>query len=307
MHPLPQGERGSETAATPSPTAHATTAYRLPQVTAAAAVRGGLLSREEACARQTRMSRPTPRHHAIACAPNETLPYRVKAGATIAPQSVICSPRMKALLRIILAGLTGLALAAPAAAHPHVWVTMKSELVYASDGRVTGIRHHWAFDEMFSAFATQGIQSRVKGQFTREDLAPLAKINVDSIKEYKYFTYATADGKKVPFADPLPGYWLEYKNPILMLNFTLPFKHPVKSKRLKVEIYDPTFFIDFAFMKTSPVELVGAPKRCSLKVVLPPAFTTMQSQTLGEQFFNALTAAQNWGSQFANVILVNCP
>jgi ABC-type uncharacterized transport system substrate-binding protein len=44
----------------------------------------------------------------------------------------------------------------PAQAHPHVWVTMHTELVYTSDGRITGVRHAWTFDDMFSAFATQG-------------------------------------------------------------------------------------------------------------------------------------------------------
>ena len=111
----------------------------------------------------------------------------------------------------------------------------------------------------------------------------------------------------MPFADPLPDYWLGYKDSILVLTFTLPLKNPVKAKHLKVEIYDPTFFIDFEFIKKAPVDLVGAPKDCKLKVVLPPAITAMQSQTLGEQFFNALTAAQNWGAQFANVIGVDCP
>jgi hypothetical protein len=41
-------------------------------------------------------------------------------------------------------------------AHPHVWVTMTEELLYAPDGSVTGVRHAWTFDDMFSAFATQG-------------------------------------------------------------------------------------------------------------------------------------------------------
>jgi ABC-type uncharacterized transport system substrate-binding protein len=213
-------------------------------------------------------------------------------------------------LRVLLAALIGLALADRAQAHPHVWVTMKSELIYASDGSVTGIQHHWAFDDMFSAFATQGIPSKVKGQFTREELAPLAHTNVESLKEYKYFTYATADGKKTPFADPLPGYWLDYKNAILVLNFVLPFKHPVKAKSLKIEIYDPTIFVDFEFAKSDkskPVELLGAPKGCKLDVELPHDITAAQSQKLGEAFFNALSSAQNWGAQFANKILVNCP
>ena len=89
---------------------------------------------------------------------------------------------------------------------------MHTELVYAPDGSITGVRHHWAFDDMFSAFATQGLDSKEKGKFTREELAPLAKVNVESLKEYDYFTYATADGKKTPLTEPAPDYWLDYKD-----------------------------------------------------------------------------------------------
>jgi ABC-type uncharacterized transport system substrate-binding protein len=93
-----------------------------------------------------------------------------------------------------------------AKAHPHVWITMKTELIYAPDGTVTGVRHHWTFDDMFSAFATQGIARKEGGKYTREELAPLAKVNVESLKEYDYFTYVTADGKKVVLTDPAPDY-----------------------------------------------------------------------------------------------------
>src|SRR2546422_10020312 len=71
-------------------------------------------------------------------------------------------------LLVALTALAGLVLACPAAsAHPHVWVTVKSELVYAPDGSVTGVRHAWTFDDMFSVFATQGIEAKKKSQFTR--------------------------------------------------------------------------------------------------------------------------------------------
>ena len=49
---------------------------------------------------------------------------------------------------------------------------------------------------MFSAFATQGLEQKTKGQFTREELQPLAKVNVESLKEYAYFTYAKVNGKR---------------------------------------------------------------------------------------------------------------
>jgi ABC-type uncharacterized transport system substrate-binding protein len=82
----------------------------------------------------------------------------------------------------LIAGLACLVASTPRAqAHPHVWVTMTSELLYAPDGSVTGVRHAWTFDDMFSAFATQGLEQKTKGQFAREELAPLAKVNVESL------------------------------------------------------------------------------------------------------------------------------
>ncbi|MGA7682754.1 MAG: DUF1007 family protein, partial [Pseudolabrys sp.] len=70
------------------------------------------------------------------------------------------------MLRILLAAFVTLVVAVPAWAHPHVWVTMRTELVYAPDGKITGIRHAWSFDDMFSTFATQGLESKEKGKFT---------------------------------------------------------------------------------------------------------------------------------------------
>ncbi len=90
----------------------------------------------------------------------------------------------------ILKALALAALAWPLAvgaalAHPHVYVTMKSEIVYDAEGRMTGIRHHWTFDDMFSSYATQGLEQKQKGVFTREELQPLAEVNITSMKEYR--------------------------------------------------------------------------------------------------------------------------
>src|SRR6266852_9741129 len=134
--------------------------------------------------------------------------------------------------------LACLLVAGEAVAHPHVWVTMKSELVYAPDGSVTGVRHAWTFDDMFSTFATQGLETKQKGVFTREDLKPLAEVNINSLKEYDYFTHARANGKKTSFSEPV-DYWLEFIAGVLILHVTLPLKSPVKAQALNLEIYDP--------------------------------------------------------------------
>jgi ABC-type uncharacterized transport system substrate-binding protein len=213
---------------------------------------------------------------------------------------------MITLIRILVYALLDFALVAPASAHPHVWVTMHTELVYTPDGKITGVRHHWAFDDMFSAFATQGLEAKEKGKFTREELAPLAKVNVESLKEYDYFTYATVDGKKTPLTDPAPDYWLDYNDSVLTLNFTLPFKAPVKAKELKVEVYDPTIFVDFEWAKNKPVQLVGAPA-CKLDVALPREMTFAEGNALSNIPADQQNTTMAWGAQFANKILVHCP
>ncbi|HEY4141673.1 MAG TPA: DUF1007 family protein [Pseudolabrys sp.] len=192
-------------------------------------------------------------------------------------------------------------------AHPHVWVIMKSEVLYAPDGTVTGVRHAWSFDDMFSTFATQGLDAKEKGKFTREELAPLAKVNIESLKEYDYFTYATADGVKVPMADPLPDFWLDYQDQVLTLNFTVPLKKPVKAKLFKVDIYDPTIFVDFEFDKKTPAHLVGAPSGCKLDVVLPRELTFAESKALAQIPADETNTSMAFGAQLANKILVNCP
>ena len=103
---------------------------------------------------------------------------------------------------------------AAAEAHPHVWITAKSEVIYAPDGTITGVRHAWTFDDMFSTYALQGIETKVKGAYSREELAPLAQTNVESLKEYAYFTFAKGDGKKQKFTEPV-DYFLEYKDSAL--------------------------------------------------------------------------------------------
>jgi ABC-type uncharacterized transport system substrate-binding protein len=190
-------------------------------------------------------------------------------------------------------------------AHPHVWVTFHSEVLYAADGSMTGIRHAWTFDDMFSAYALQGIPQAKKGQYTREELASLARINVDSLKEYAYFTFARADGKKLKFSDPV-DYWLEYNDGTLTLRFTLPLKAAAGAKAMQIEVYDPTIFVDFAFAKDKPVSLSGAPQ-CQLTYDFPHRPTPAEQLRLSQLDSNPLDVSSSFGEIFANKILVKCP
>jgi ABC-type uncharacterized transport system substrate-binding protein len=213
----------------------------------------------------------------------------------------IAMHRLLALL--LLSGALALG-ARVAEAHPHVWITATSELIYAADGSITGVRHAWTFDDMFSAYALQGIESKTKNVYSHEELAPLAQTNVESLKEFGFFTFAKADGKKEKFQEPV-DYFLEYKDSLLTLHFTLPVKTPFKAKQLTLEVFDRAFFIDFKYADGEPVKLVGAPADCKLQFQRPNDGTA-SAQKLGEQNFTSGEGG-GFGMMFANKITVDCP
>src|SRR6266853_82224 len=161
---------------------------------------------------------------------------------------------------------------------------------------------------MFSTFATQGLESKVKGKFTREELAPLAQVNVESLKDFDYFTVARANGKKAELKAPV-DYYLEFTDGLLTLHFTLPLAAPVKAQSLDFEMFDPTWFVDFSFAEKEPARLTGAPAECKL-IVLRPGEGGGQAKPTGqpgEAFFKNLDPSSSTGAQFANKIQVKCP
>jgi ABC-type uncharacterized transport system substrate-binding protein len=211
---------------------------------------------------------------------------------------------MRRLLGLLLLAGSCILGAGAAHSHPHVWITATSELIYAPDGSIIGVRHAWTFDDMFSTYALQGIETKTKGVYSREELSSLAQTNVESLKEFGFFTFAKADGRKEKFQDPV-DYFLEYKDAALTLHFTLPLKTPVKPKELALEVFDPSYFIDFQLDDKNPIKLVGAPAACQLKIQRPNDGAA-NAQKLSEQNFLSGDNS-NYGAMFANKITVDCP
>ena len=193
-----------------------------------------------------------------------------------------------------------------ARAHPHVVVAVSSDVIF-EDGKVAAIRHHWTFDDMYSAFVTANLGKDGKDPTTAE-LQPVAQTNVESLQEFDFFTYPKMNGKKAAFGAP-KDYSMTFdgKEKTATLHFTVPLAEVAQSKLFVFQIYDPSYFVAFAFEKGEPVKLVGAPQGCSLSVSKPKALDTDESKKLNESFFSGLSPGSDFGSKLADRAILACP
>ena len=203
-----------------------------------------------------------------------------------------------------LAGLLG-ATATPVKAHPHVFVTTSATVVF-DKGTIAAIDHVWTFDEFYTAMAVEGLDTNKDGKFSREELAELAKTNIEGLKDFDYFTFPKLQETALKVADPVT-YWLEHKDGVLNLHFRLPLAQPLlkEAKGFAFSIYDPSYFIGFELAKKDAAKLsADAPNGCRVTIGLRQK-EAADSKRLGEAFFEQL-GGNNYGLTIAKSIAVAC-
>ena len=213
------------------------------------------------------------------------------------------------LLRFIvaMAFATGLLAANPALAHPHVFIIVKSQALFGADGKIEAIRHSWQFDEFYSAFAVEGLGKDGKLP-TLEELAPLAKINMEQLAEFGYFTVAKSAGKPVDFGEPRDYSLEEGADKLVTLHFTLPLKTPASAaKAFSLQVYDPSYFIAYDFDDKEGFSLQGAPKGCSVNINKPGALVADETKKLSESFFSGLSPGDGFGLKLSSRAIIACP
>ena len=199
-------------------------------------------------------------------------------------------------------------LGSAAFAHPHVWVTVRSRLEFAADGKVRAVVHDWVFDEMYSSFATEGLAPKGK-LVTRAIFAPLAEQNAGGLAEVGYYTTLKLDGKVMEFA-PVTEYWMEERSDHLVaFHVRLNLKTPQPVGRFgSLLVADPEFYIDFEF-DNSPdaVALDHAPSGCSTSLSKPKSLEGDEKKKLDESFFTGLAPGANFGFKMASRVILACP
>ena len=68
----------------------------------------------------------------------------------------------KRLLVLIVSGM--LMFATGAEAHPHVWVSVKTTVLFKGSA-IVGLQQHWTFDEFYAAMAIEGLDKNNDGAY----------------------------------------------------------------------------------------------------------------------------------------------
>lgn len=214
-------------------------------------------------------------------------------------------------IRITLAMGALLAAGVPASAHPHVFVDARSEIVFDEQARISAIRQIWQFDDAFTAYAIQGLDADNNGEFSDEELAPLAQVNIESLQEFDFFTYLVTGEAEEAVAFEVPTeYWLEFYDGRLTLFYTLPLKEPVApGPSTTLEVFDPEYFVAFVFTEDSPVSVAGTPAGCGATYHPPQELDTASAALLGSipaSQRDLPPELQQLTAGLSNVITVSC-
>ena len=175
--------------------------------------------------------------------------------------------RQAALAALAMVSLAG---GTPALAHPHVWIQMQSGVVFNEQGQIAAVKVNWTFDDSYTQVALDGLDTNGNGSYEPEELEPLTRENLESLKDYDYFTHVRFDGKAQALGAPVdPGQ--TYADGKLQLHFQLPLATPVDPTKgeFVLKIYDPEFYISFEYTGPDPLTVSGnMPAPC--KAVVKP-------------------------------------
>ncbi len=148
------------------------------------------------------------------------------------------------------AGITMLALATAAQAHPHIFVDTTVEAIFDDQGRVTALRIGWTYDEFISLsiIESQDLDPDYDGILTPDALAALSGFDMDWDAGFAGDTFVTQAG--APVALDGPADWTaSYSDgkvaSIHVRRLTNPVAAPVV-----IQSYDPGFYTAYTIVGT---------------------------------------------------------
>lgn len=199
--------------------------------------------------------------------------------------------------------------AVAAFAHPHIWIDARTSISFNDDGAIIAITHDWLFDEAFSSWSIQGLDTDGDGEISAAEFEELALENASGLAEYEYYTFAGDAGRDVAFS-ALPNTQMTYDGSRTTLRLSLVPDQPIVVGPLfELEVTDPEYYVAFTFLTDGGVTLINAPETCSAEVNEPrPIDPDLADRLfeLGPEVTELPADLRGIAADLANVVLVRC-
>lgn len=174
--------------------------------------------------------------------------------------------------RPIVAGIcVALAVAQPASAHPHVWVTVRCDLILDDQRNLVGLVERWTYDDMFSAYAVTGLDRNGDGRYEREELRELTETVTRNAAGQDFFTEVEAAGAQVELRTAWDQSLEVSPTGSLTFQIRVEFVRPVRlgEKPVRIAVYDKDLYADFRFAKTDFARFHPQAAQCSARIDEP--------------------------------------
>jgi ABC-type uncharacterized transport system substrate-binding protein len=174
---------------------------------------------------------------------------------------------LRALKRVLLA-LALLAPAAAAEAHPHIWIRASATMQF-EDGKITGIRHEWIFDDFFSNALISDFDKNKNKQFDPDEVKELEKNAFVALKEFGYFTHVKVGGKAVTI-ETTRDFTPTIKDGKVIYTFVAVLPQPVdpRAAQFAAGVYDHSYYVDVEVNPQLGVKLAGGgSEACKFAIV----------------------------------------
>lgn len=197
---------------------------------------------------------------------------------------------------------------APALAHPHIFAEASLEVVVAADATLESLRHVWRFDDLFSSTVLLEFDANSDLVLSHEELEAVASVIHESLGEFDYFQFVSADDKSVEMRAPDRIVALFDDHQLTILFESGPASPLPLQGKLEFGVYDPTFYTAIDFYQDENLTVLNLPETCTTQVVRPDPdeAIAMNQQSLTDAFFNDPMGV-DYSKLFATRLELNCP
>lgn len=150
-------------------------------------------------------------------------------------------------MRPVLLSTVIACLAAPAAAHPHIFVEAAVELVFDDTGRMAGVRLSWTYDEFFSFMLTSDLELDMDGDLvmSSEELETLAGQVLEWPADFGGDLYLTQRESQIALG-PRGEASVDYVDGKVIERHYRPLAEPLDASwPVAVQVYDPFYYVAY--------------------------------------------------------------